>query len=210
MSIPGCDSAGSPGRTSPRVTKPGTSSGHRVGTEAPPDERTGAEAGAGVAAGARAGTGGAGGGSRQRQPRPHRHRARQVGAGRGGRSFLRRRAHAEQPAQLLVVRLRAIERRGELLHPAVLLLQPRDLLLEAWNPCRGVGEGFREREEQHDQHGDRDRAPLSHLERPEGRPILAGIQIAVQVDDDRDAPPLHPSNGAPSTSSSRRARSSFE
>src|SRR5712691_5985037 len=74
-----------------------------------------ARGGGGRGGGGAGGSGGGDGGSRHRQPRPHRHGARQVGAGRGDRSLLRRRAHAEQLAQLLVVCLRPIERRGELL-----------------------------------------------------------------------------------------------
>src|SRR5438552_1769087 len=58
--------------------------------------------------------------------------------------------------------------------------------------------------------GDHEGPPLACVERPHRHPILRRVEIAIRVNDDRHAAVLHPSNGAPRKTSSRRARSSFE
>src|SRR6266540_2947241 len=140
----------------------------------------------------------------ERRPRIAAPRHRPATAPRGGR------LHAEHLAQLLVTRLRAVERGRELLHAAVLGAQAGYFALQPRDSGRVAADRARKREEQDDEHGDGDRAPPPHLEDPERKAVLTRIEIAVGVDDDRDAAPAHPSNGAPRITSSKRARSSFE
>ena len=128
-------------------------------------------------------------------------------------AFLAWRAHPQHGAQLLIVRLRAVESRGELLHAAILFLESCHPSLQNRYARRRATDRSRKREEQHHQQPDAERAPLTRLERPEGDAILARRQLPIDVHDDGDAPILalrHPSNGAPRISSRSRARSSFE
>src|SRR6266540_973991 len=133
---------------------------------------------------------------------------------RGRDDLLRRRLHPEQLAQLLVVRLRPVQRRGELLHAAVLFLEPGNFALEPRHARRGPGDRSREREEQNDQEPEDERPPLPRFEHPQRHTVGPRIDLTVGMDDDRDAAILflllHPSNGAPRINSKRRARSSFE
>ena len=124
--------------------------------------------------------------------------------------FFRRGLHAEQLTQLLVVRLRPVQGRGELLHAAVLPLQPRHFSVEQLGSYGIPRDRSGEQEEQHHQHRDGSGRPLPHFERPQRHAILMGLELPIFMDDDGDAFLLHPSNGAPRISSSKRARSSFE
>src|SRR5437899_12504767 len=133
--------------------------------------------------------------------------------GRGRRSLFSWRAHAEHGAQLLVVRLGAVQRRGELLHAAVLLLEPRHLTLQPGDAGRRTPDRSGEGEEQYDQQADYERAPLPRLERPHRHAVLARGEVSIGMDDDGDATIFalrHPSNGSPRMSSRSRARSSLE
>src|SRR6266478_2767491 len=115
--------------------------------------------------------------------------------------------------QLLVVRLGAVQRRGELLHAAVLLLEPRHLALQPGDAGRRTADRSGEREEQHDQQPDDERPPLPRLERPHRHAVLSRGEVSIGVDDDGDATIFtlrHPSNGPPRMSSRSRARSSLE
>src|SRR6266540_163886 len=145
------------------------------------------------------------------RPGAHRAGAQQV---RGRDDLLRRRLHPEQLAQLLVVRLRPVQRRGELLHAAVLFLEPGNFALEPRHARRGPGDRSREREEQNDQEPEDERPPLPRFEHPQRHTVGPRIDLTVGMDDDRAAAILflllHPSNGAPRINSKRRARSSFE
>ena len=134
-------------------------------------------------------------------------------SGRGRRPLFPRPSHAQHGAQLLVVRLGSVQRRGELLHAAVLLFESRHLALEAGHAGRRATDRSGEREEQHDQQADEERAPLPRLERPHRDTVLSGGEVSIGVEDDGDVaifPLRHPSNGAPRISSRSRARSSFE
>ena len=124
--------------------------------------------------------------------------------GRGGRF------HAQHLAQLLVVRFGAIQRRREPLYATILRAQAGDLAFQSGDAGGVSGDRSRERKEPHDRHGNSPGAPLPGCETPPRNAVLFGFEIAVSVDDDRDAARGHPSNGAPRISSSRRARSSFE
>src|SRR5947208_1402640 len=130
-----------------------------------------------------------------------------------GRPLFPRRPDAQHGAQLLVVRLGPVQRRRELLHATVLLLEPRHLALQSGHTGGRATDRSSEREEQHDQQTDHEGAPLPCLERPHRDAVLSRSEVAIGVNDDGDAaifPRRHPSNGVPRISSRRRARSSFE
>src|SRR5437016_743570 len=152
----------------------------------------------------------AGGDSRQRGPNWNgTHGSREVGvasdrptAAGDGRSF-----DAEHLAQLLVVRFGAVQRGGKLLYPAVLDAQSGDFALESRHTQRVARNRSCQREKQDDQHGNRAGTPLRSHDSPAWKLVLFGFEIAVGVDDDRDAagPLRHPSNGAPRMTASSRA-----
>src|SRR5437773_1042294 len=148
---------------------------------------------------------------RRRRTGAYRDRTHEV-LGRG-RPLFPRRPDAQHGAQLLVVRLGPVQRRRELLHATVLLLEPRHLALQSGHTGGRATDRSSEREEQHDQQTDHEGAPLPCLERPHRDAVLSRSEVAIGVDDDGDAaifPRRHPSNGVPRISSRRRARSSFE
>src|SRR5574341_1460295 len=135
--------------------------------------------------------------------RPDRRRAHQVHGDHVLPATSRsRRASTEDLPKLLVVGFRTVERGRQLLHPAVLRLEPRDLSPKPVVIDRPPGDWSREGKEQEHQHGDDPRRPFPHTKSPERQPVLPGIEVAVGVHDDRDAAPFHPSKGAPSISSS--------
>src|SRR3989442_270003 len=133
-------------------------------------------------------------------------------SGRGRRSLLPRPPQTQHPAHLLAVRLGPVQRRRELLHPAVLLLQPRHLTLEAGHAGRRATDRSREGEEQHDQQTHDERAPLPALERPQGNAVLAGSEVSLGVGADGEAARfslLYSFDGAPRVPSTGPAQSSF-
>src|ERR1700694_1327805 len=154
-------------------------------------------------------------GRRARRPRANRYGAHRrahvsrpddapTAAGSG------RRSDTQDLSQLLIVRLRAIERRGELLHTTILGSQAPHFALQSGDPCRAAGDRPRERKEQHDQDRDRDASQFARWHEPARDAVLPGVEIAIRVHDDRHNARRHPSKGAPRMSSSTRARSSFE
>src|SRR5881396_3693667 len=156
------------------------------------------------------GSGRAGRVARQRvgRCRPHGHGPHEIAA--RGDGLLRRRLHAQERAELLIVRLGPIQCTGELLHAAVFLSQPRHLPLQHGRTRRRPPDRSREGEKEHDRKPDDQRTPFPDLERPQREAILVRRELPVGMNDDRDATVLHPSKGAPRISSSRRARWSFE
>src|SRR6266446_7021249 len=149
--------------------------------------------------------------------RPGTHQPSEIGIARNGPARARHagaaarngwRFDTEHLAQLLVVRFRAIQRGCELLDPAVLDPQSRDLALQPWHPRRIAHDWSGEREEQHDEHRNRAGAPLPPRYCPAWETVLFGFEIAVGMNDDRDAAraPLHPSKAAPRIISRSRAR----
>ncbi len=144
-----------------------------------------------------------------RQAGPHRGRQRErIGHGHRIRDDVRT-DHFPKPPE---APFGAVERGREFPHLRGLRLEPRHIFPQARYARGGLEQRSVQRAQDQRPSQAHDTDCHQDAEEPDGHPERARLELPVSVHHDRDAGAwcIHPSNGAPRMSSSRRARSSFE